>query len=100
MTICLATSRPLMGCRSGTRCVAAAACSVYPPWWANTFGVQFTAERMEPKGCERHRWVKLRGREERERISQSAVADESPARHSLGDGGTWRQPLSGCKRSV
>jgi hypothetical protein len=27
--------------------------------------------RMEPQGCERHRWVKLRGRNERERVSQS-----------------------------
>jgi hypothetical protein len=43
---------------------------------AKAFGVQFAAGRMEPKGFERHRWVKPRGREERERISQSAVADE------------------------
>jgi hypothetical protein len=39
--------------------------------------IQFAAGRMEPKGCERHRWVKPRGRKERERISQSAVADAS-----------------------
>jgi hypothetical protein len=32
---------------------------------------------MEPRGRERHRWVKPRGREKRERISQSAVADVS-----------------------
>src|SRR4029077_6608451 len=28
---------------------------------------------MEPHGCERHRWVKPRGRNERERISQSVL---------------------------
>ena len=27
--------------------------------------------RMEPQGCERHRWVKPRGRNERERVSQN-----------------------------
>jgi hypothetical protein len=27
--------------------------------------------RTEPQGCERHRWVKPRGRNERERVSQS-----------------------------
>jgi len=35
---------------------------VYPPGRANTFGIQFAAGRMEPKGCQRHRWVKPRGR--------------------------------------
>src|SRR3954463_1364199 len=30
---------------------------------------------MEPKGCERHRWIKPRGRDEPERVSQSALAD-------------------------
>jgi len=39
------------------------------------FNAPIRAGRMEPKGFERHRWVKPRGREERERISQSAVAD-------------------------
>ncbi len=29
--------------------------------------------RMEPHGCERHRWVKPRGRNERERMSQSVL---------------------------
>jgi hypothetical protein len=28
--------------------------------------------RMEPQGCERHGWVKPRGRKKRERVSQSA----------------------------
>src|SRR5262249_47703037 len=32
---------------------------------------------MKPQGCERHRWVKPRGREERERVSQSAETDNS-----------------------
>ena len=27
--------------------------------------------RMEPQGCERHRWVKPRGRNKRERVSQN-----------------------------
>jgi hypothetical protein len=27
--------------------------------------------RKEPQGCKRHRWVKPRGRKERERVSQS-----------------------------
>jgi hypothetical protein len=30
-----------------------------------------TCSRMEPQGCERHRWVKPTGRNERERVSQN-----------------------------
>src|SRR5438876_2977455 len=37
-------------------------CSVYPPWRVN--GARLS------RGCERHRWVKPRGRNERERLSQ------------------------------
>jgi len=33
--------------------------------------VRWRTRRMEPQGCERHRWVKPRGRKERERVSQS-----------------------------
>jgi hypothetical protein len=33
--------------------------------------VRWRTRRMEPQGCTRHRWVKPRGRNERERVSQS-----------------------------
>ena len=32
------------------------------------FDVRCSPSRMEPQGCERHRWVKPRGRNERERV--------------------------------
>ena len=33
--------------------------------------IKMPCSRMEPQGCERHRWVKPRGRNKRERVSQS-----------------------------
>jgi len=48
---------------------------------------QMPCSRMEPQGCERHRWVKLRGRNERERVSQSfrsLSATHLPRAHDIG----------------
>ena len=53
--------------------------------------IQFAAGRMEPRGRERHRWVKPRGREERERISQSAVADALTVQRIRGLPKPWRR---------
>jgi hypothetical protein len=48
---------------------------------------QMPCSRMEPQGCERHRWVELRGRNERERVSQtfrSLSATHLPRAHDIG----------------
>jgi hypothetical protein len=79
----------------------------------------FAKGRMKPQGCKRHRWVKPRGREERERVSQSAVADNTqqtttcdavlsrrsfseggPVRHSFSEGGSLvRRRINSCPES-
>src|SRR5438093_8616839 len=46
---------------------------------------QIACSRMKPQGCERHRWVKPRGRNERERVSRNLRSLQPQQKAILGE---------------